>query len=83
MEVYLSTVGDKLNPVGYPYFRYKTAEYAKYQIGDIVRIDMKKITILDLNSASPQCWFYDISYLNEDDIQKGTIFVNLVNQYLY
>lgn len=83
MEVYLSTVGNNLNPVGYPYFKYKTAEYTKYKTGDIVRIDMKKITKLDLCSTNPQCWFYDISYLKEDDMEKGTIFVNLVNQYLY
>ncbi|MBD5542733.1 MAG: hypothetical protein HDR01_00455 [Lachnospiraceae bacterium] len=83
MEVYLSTVGDHLEPVGYPYFKYKTVEYTKYKTGDIVKIDMKKITKLDLCSANSQCWFYDISYLKEDDIEKGTIFVNLVNQYLY
>ena len=63
MEVYLSTVGDHLEPVGYPYFKYKTVEYTKYKTGDIVRIDMKKITKLDLCSANTQCWFYDISYL--------------------
>lgn len=83
MEIYLSTVGNYLNPVGYPYFKYKTVEYTKYKTGDIVSIDMKKITRLDLYSATPQCWFYDISYLNEDDIKKSSRCVNLVNQYLY
>ncbi|MDE6210307.1 MAG: hypothetical protein K2M73_11625 [Lachnospiraceae bacterium] len=83
MEIYLSTVGNYLKPVGYPYFKYKTVEFTKYKTGDIVRIDMKKITRLDLYLATPQCWFYDISYLNEDDIKKGSRCVNLVNQYLY
>lgn len=83
MEIYLSTVGEYQKPVGYPYFMYKTAEYKKYKTGDIVKIDMKKITGLDLHTETPECWFYDISYLNEEDIEKGTAFVNLVNQYLY
>lgn len=83
MEIYLSTVGNYLNPVGYPYFKYKTVDRTKYKTGDIVKIDMKKITRLDLYLATPQCWFYDISYLKEEDIKKGSGFVNLVNQYLY
>lgn len=83
MEVYLSTIGRKnLEPVGYPYFKYKTTEYTKYKTDDIVKIDMKKIIRLDLHTLDPQRWFYDISYLNEEDIEKGTILVNTVNQYL-
>ena len=72
MDGYLYVVFAALDQYGrpsvYPYCLYRTADKKTFLKGKVYTIDMQKITLLDLNLNDPEFWFYDISYINENDI---------------
>ena len=78
----MSTVGGYNEPVGYPYFKFSTSMPHLYEPNLIVKLDMRKVTELYLNTDVPDAWYYDISYLNDNDFLKLSQLVNLVTQYL-
>lgn len=81
-DVYMSTVRGYNEPVGYPYFKFSTSMPHLYEPNLIVKLDMRKVTELYLNTDVPDAWYYDISYLNDNDFLKLSQLVNLVTQYL-
>lgn len=72
MDGYLYVVFAALDQYGhpfvYPYCLYRTADKKTYAKGQVYTIDMQKVTSLNLNLTDPEFWFYDISYINQNDI---------------
>lgn len=70
-DIFLACLNGEGEAIRYPFIKYSTKLSNKYNQGEIFCIEIKKISELKLYTINPNYWFFDISYLGEEDILKS------------
>lgn len=70
-DIFLCCLNSDGEAKRYPYIRYRTNMRDKYHMNEIFCIEIKKITELNLFAGDPNFWFFDVSYIEEEEIKKS------------